>query len=100
MSKEYRLLALIPARSGSKRLKNKNILKLGGKPLIAHAIIAAKKSKIFDKIILSTDSKKYASIGKKFGAEVPFLRPPKFSTSFSPDSVSYTHLTLPTTCAG
>ena len=45
MSKEYKLLALIPARSGSKRLKNKNILKLGGKPLLAHAIVSAKKSK-------------------------------------------------------
>ena len=92
MSENYKLLALIPARSGSKRLKNKNILKLKGKPLLAHAIIAAKKSQIFDKIILSTDSKKYASIGKKFGAEVPFLRPTKFSSSFSPDYewVNYT----------
>tara|TARA_B100000963_G_C22634835_1_gene677018 strand:+ start:3980 stop:4693 length:714 start_codon:yes stop_codon:yes gene_type:complete len=92
MSGNYKLLALIPARSGSKRLKNKNILKLKGKPLLAHAIIAAKKSQIFDKIILSTDSKKYALIGKKFGAEVPFLRPIKFSSSFSPDYewVNYT----------
>lgn len=85
MPKDYKLLALIPARSGSKRIKNKNILKLGGKPLMAHSIISAKKSKLFDKIILSTDSKKYAAIGKKFGAEVPFLRPSKYSTSFSPD---------------
>ena len=85
MLKKFRLIALIPARSGSKRLKDKNILKLGKKPLIAHTIDYAKKAKIFDKIIVSTDSKKYASLGKKYGAEVPFLRPSKFSTSTSPD---------------
>ena len=57
MLKKFRLIALIPARSGSKRLKDKNILKLGKKPLIAHTIDYAKKAKIFDKIIVSTDSK-------------------------------------------
>ena len=85
MRKKNKLVALIPARSGSVRLKNKNVLSLGGKPLMAHAISYAKKSKLFDKIILSTDSKKYAALGKKYGAEVPFLRPLKFSTSKSPD---------------
>jgi CMP-N,N'-diacetyllegionaminic acid synthase len=85
MKKKYKILALIPARSGSKRLRNKNILCLNRKPLIAITIISAKKSKLFDKIILSTDKKKYALIGKKYGAEVPFLRPSKFSTSSSPD---------------
>lgn len=85
MLKKYNLIALIPARSGSERLKNKNILKIGGKPLLAHTIDYAKKTKIFNKIILSTDSKKYAELGKRYGAEVPFLRPSKFSTSKSPD---------------
>lgn len=85
MSKKFNLVALIPARSGSKRLKNKNILKLNKKPLIAHTINYAKKAKIFNTIILSTNSKKYAKIGKKYGAEVPFLRPIKFSSSTSPD---------------
>ena len=80
-----KLLVIIPARGGSKRLKNKNILKIGRKPLIAHTIDYAKKTKIFDKIILSTDSKKYATLGRKYGAEVPFLRPSKFATSTSPD---------------
>ena len=92
MRKKNKLVALKPARSGSVRLKNKNVLNLGGKPLIGHAINYAKKSKLFDKIILSTDSKKYATLGKQCGAEVPFLRPLKFSTSKSPDYewVSYT----------
>ena len=81
MSKKFNLVALIPARSGSKRLKNKNILKLNGKPLIAHTINYAKKAKIFDKIILSTESKKYAEIGKKYGAEVPVLRKKKPQTN-------------------
>lgn len=82
---KYNLIALIPARSGSKRLKHKNILNINGKPLLAHTIDYAKKTKIFSKIILSTDSKKYAELGKKYGAEVPFLRPSKFSKSKSPD---------------
>lgn len=85
MLKKFNLIALIPARSGSKRLKNKNILKLNGIPLMAHTINYAKKAKIFDKIILSTESKKYAALGKKYGAEVPFLRPKKFSSSTSAD---------------
>ena len=86
------LVALIPARKGSERLKNKNIVLLAGKPLIAHTISAALKTKIFDQIIVSTDSRKYASIAKKYGAEVPFLRPKIFSKSNSPDFewVNYT----------
>lgn len=83
--KRYKLVALIPARSGSQRIKDKNILKLFKKPLIAHSIIAAKKSKLFSKIIVSTDSKKYAFISKKYGADVPFLRPKNISTSGSSD---------------
>ncbi len=87
-----RIVALIPARSKSERLKNKNILKVGKYPLLAIPILAAIKSKIFDKIIVSTDSKKYAGIAKKYGAEVPFLRPKKISSSISPDYdwVNYT----------
>lgn len=67
-------IAIIPARSGSKGLKNKNIKLLNGKPLLAYTIEAAKKSKCFDTIFVSTDSKKYAEIAKQYGAEVPFLR--------------------------
>ena len=81
----YRCVALIPARSGSKRILNKNIKKLNNKPLISYTIKAAIKSKLFDQIILVTDSKKYASIGKKCGAKVPFIRSKNISSSKSPD---------------
>lgn len=70
-----RNLAIIPARSGSKGLKNKNIKLLNDKPLIAYTIETAHKSKLFTEIMVSTDSKKYAEIAKKHGAKVPFLRP-------------------------
>ena len=83
--KRRNIVAFIPARQGSKRIKNKNIIKLSSHPLIAHTIIAAKKSKIFNKIVVSTDSKKYAKIARYYGADVNGLRPKKFSNSFSPD---------------
>lgn len=69
-----KVLAIIPARSGSKGLPNKNIKELKGKPMIAYTIEAAKKSKIFETILVSTDSLEYADIAKQYGAEVPFLR--------------------------
>ena len=81
----YRCVALIPARSGSKRILNKNIKKLNNKPLISYTIKAAIKSKLFDQIILVTDNKKYASIGKRYGAKVPFIRSKNISGSKSPD---------------
>lgn len=74
MYKGKSFLGIIPARSGSKGLVDKNIKELNNKPLIAYTIEAAVKSNIFDDIILSTDSIKYAEIGKKYGATVPFLR--------------------------
>ncbi len=80
-----KLLALIPARSGSERIKNKNLIKLKGKSLLEITIENAKKTKIFKKIVVSTDSLKYRQVAVKCGAEVPFLRPKKFSTSSSPD---------------
>lgn len=69
------ILAIIPARSGSKGLKNKNIKLLNGKPLMAYTIEAAKESNIFDDIVVSTDSEEYAEIAKYYGANIPFLRP-------------------------
>ena len=72
-------IALILARSGSKRIKNKNIKKFKNKPLIYWTIKNIIKSKKFNKIIVSTDKKSIAKIAKKFGAEVPFLRPKKIS---------------------
>ena len=68
-------IAIIPARSGSKRIKNKNIKLFFGKPLIYYAITAAIKSDVFDKIIVSSDSKKILNIANKYGASTPFLRP-------------------------
>lgn len=72
-------IAIIPARAGSKRIPNKNIRNFEGKPIIAHSIEKAIKSKIFDRIIVSTDSEEIASISKEYGAEVPFLRPENIS---------------------
>ncbi len=73
-------IAIIPARSGSKGLKDKNIKLLNGKPLMAYTIEAALKSEHFDEIMVSTDSEKYAEIAKSFGAKVPFLRSAETST--------------------
>lgn len=78
------IIALIPARSGSKRIKDKNILRLNKKPLMINSLELCKKSKIFDKIHLSTDSQKYSKIAKKFGYEPDFLRIPKFSKDNTP----------------
>ena len=78
-------IALIPARSGSKRLKNKNILNLGNRPLLYYSIKSAQESNLFNKIIVVTDSKKYAEIAKKYGAEVPTLRPAYTAKDNSPD---------------
>ena len=67
-------LAIIPARSGSKGLPDKNIRELNGRPLLAYSIEAAVKSGMFNKVMVSTDSQKYAEIAMQFGADVPFLR--------------------------
>jgi N-acylneuraminate cytidylyltransferase/CMP-N,N'-diacetyllegionaminic acid synthase len=69
------IMAIIPARKGSKGIINKNIVNLNGKPLIAWSIIAAKESKNIDRIIVSTDSEEIAKVALSYGAEVPFIRP-------------------------
>ena len=79
MYKNKKIIAIIPARSESKGLPDKNIKELDGKPLMAYTIQAAIESKIFDYIIVSTDSPKYAEIAKQFGASVPFLRSKELS---------------------
>ena len=73
------ILAIIPARGGSKGIHKKNIRLLNNKPLIVHTINAAKNSKLITKLIVSTDDKKIASISKKYSAEIPFMRPKKLS---------------------
>ena len=75
-----KILCTICARKGSKGVKNKNITKIYGKPLIAYTIEQAKKANIFNKIVLSTDSRPIQKIGKKFGAESWFLRKPSLSS--------------------
>ena len=74
MKKIKKCLAIIPARSGSKGLKNKNIKLLKGKPLIAYTIESAIKSEVFEDIIVTTDSEQYKKISEEYGAWVPFLR--------------------------
>ena len=80
-----KVVAIIPARAGSKSIKNKNIIKIKGKPLIWYSINLAKKSKLIDRVIVSTDSKKIKKIATESGAEVPFLRPKKISGFYSKD---------------
>ncbi len=96
MINNKKVLAVIPARGGSKGIKNKNIYPLCGKPLIAYSIEAAKKSNYIDEIVVSTDSEKIANIAKEYGASVPFLRPSELATdtSKSIDAIIYTIETL------
>lgn len=85
-------MAIIPARSGSKGLKDKNIKLLAGKPMLAHSIEAAKQSGIFDCVHVSTDSEEYARIAREYGADVPFFRSAELSgdTAGSWDVVRWT----------
>jgi CMP-N,N'-diacetyllegionaminic acid synthase len=84
-------IALIPARSGSERVKDKNIRPLAGHPLLAYAIASARDAGIFDRVVCSTDSGKIAEVAQRYGAEVPFLRPPELATATSPDIEWITH---------
>lgn len=84
MFNDHRIIAIIPARSGSKGLPDKNIRLLKGKPLMAHSIIQAQETGIFDEIFVSTDSLEYATIAQQYGANVPFLR----SAALASDSAS------------
>ena len=81
----FKILCLIPARSGSKGIPNKNIKNFKGKPLLAWSIEQARESTYNMRIVVSTDSLEYKSIAEKYGAEVPFLRPEKISKDLSND---------------
>jgi len=85
------VVAIIPARSGSKSLVDKNIKLLSGHPLIAYSIAIAKLSKKVDRVIVSTNSQRYADIAKQYGAEVPFIRPDKYSTDTATDKGFLAH---------
>ena len=83
--------AFIPARSGSKSIKDKNLVTLKKKPLLAHSLLAAKKCKIIDKIVFSSDSKKYFSIAKKFADFLFHFRNKKISRDYSTDFDVFNH---------
>lgn len=89
--KKKNILALIPARSGSKSVPHKNIRLINGKPMMAYSIEHARDSKYINRIIVSTDSEKYAEIAKEYGAEVPFLRPAEYAGDDSTDLEVFTH---------
>jgi N-acylneuraminate cytidylyltransferase len=78
-------VALIPARSGSTRVPNKNVRELAGYPVVAYSIAAALDSGVFDAVVVSTDSASIAETARRFGAETPFTRPAELATGTSPD---------------
>jgi CMP-N,N'-diacetyllegionaminic acid synthase len=88
MIDKHRVLALIPARAGSKGLPGKNVRVLGGKPLLSWPIEAARGSRYIDRVVVSTDSADYADIARRHGADVPFLRPAEFASDTAP-SISF-----------
>ena len=83
--KQPSIVALIPARAGSKRVPDKNIRPLAGHPLIAYTISSALQSQVFSAVIVSTDSQLYEDIAGHYGAEVPHLRPSELAGDLSPD---------------
>jgi CMP-N,N'-diacetyllegionaminic acid synthase len=85
MSAAPSVVALIPARSGSKRVPGKNIRRLGPHPVLAYTISAALGSQVFDEVIVSTDDGEYAAIARHYGASVPFMRPKEMAGDASPD---------------
>ena len=87
-----KILAIIPARAGSKRIPNKNIRNFLGKPLIAYTIEQALKVPFVDRVIVDTDSPKIAAIAKKYGAEAPFLRPAHLATDTASANDALFHL--------
>jgi CMP-N,N'-diacetyllegionaminic acid synthase len=91
--KNYRILAIILARGGSKSIRKKNIADLCGKPLIAYTILEAKKSKYIDRIIVSTDDSQIKSASIKYGAEAPFDRPKLLATDIATSLDAMIHAT-------
>ena len=92
MFNENKILAFVPARGGSKGIKNKNIIDVNGQPLIHYTIKAALKSKYIDKIFVSTDSEKIKNVAEQCGVKIPFMRPPELAadTSKTIDAIIYT----------
>lgn len=84
-------VAIIPARGGSKRIPNKNIRLFAGRPMISHSIRAAQESRLFDRILVTTDSDEIAKVASDHGAEVPFKRPPELSDDKAPTAPVIAH---------
>lgn len=91
MVKKFEVLAIIPARGSSKSIPRKNIRNFAGFPLILWSIAAAKQSELVTRVIVSTDDKEIAEISRKFGAEVPFIRPKKLALDNTPDLPVFQH---------
>ena len=91
MYNKKKILAIIPARGGSKGLPGKNIKSLCGKPLIGWSIEQAQASEYIDEIFVSTDSSEIATVAESFGIKVPFLRPSELATDTSPSSAFVLH---------
>lgn len=92
MINEKSILAIIPARGGSKGVLNKNIKDLNGLPLIGYTVNSAKQSKYIDRVVVSTDSEKIADISLSFNAEIPYLRPDELATDTSSTVDAILHL--------
>ena len=86
-----KILGIIPARGGSKRVPKKNIRPLLGKPLIAYTIEVALRARCIDRLIVSTDDDEIAHIAQKYGAEVPFMRPSELAQDDTPDQPVFRH---------
>lgn len=86
-----KILAVIPARAGSKSVPDKNIREIAGKPMLAYSIEHALQSKLINRVIVSTDSEKYAKLARHYGAEVPFLRPAEYATDTALDYDVFYH---------
>lgn len=91
MINDKKVIAIIPARGGSKGLPGKNIRPLCGKPLIAWSIEQALRSECVDKVLVTTDSEEIANVAKRYGAEVPFIRPSELATDYTPSFEVISH---------
>ena len=91
MSEHCRILALVPARGGSKGLPHKNILPLGGHPLIAWSIAAGLQTETVSRVVCSTDDPEIAAVAARYGAEVPFLRPGELALDETLDLPVFQH---------
>jgi len=86
-----RVIALIPARGGSKSVPRKNIRLLAGKPLIAYSIETARASKLIERVVVSTDDAEIADVARRYGADVPFMRPAELAQDDSPEWLTWQH---------